>query len=74
MKMKKLLLIAIVMLGVSCSKEELKEDCICKKNTYETHYNGGNLYNELLYSEDVPCQDEVKVNTGGWFFYKIECD
>ena len=73
--MSKLLLIAIVILSVSCSKEEQK--CNCKKNTYETkvHMTATNVYwrEELISTQTVPCQDE-KVSSQGKYVIKVKCE
>jgi len=72
-------LIAIALL--SCSAEEVgnNDNCNCRKDHYETEieiYNGKTFVDHvLLYTEVIPCQEEVqRVDTGNYTYYRIKCN
>lgn len=80
--MKKILIVLAISLFVSCSKAEPIE-CICTKTVSQqvsyTYWSGGlphlGVRDEVLYSEEVGCQDEVThVNTTDNMFYDITCE
>jgi hypothetical protein len=57
--MKKLLLVLVVLLAVSCSKDE---DCYCIEKTYEAVETEGVYSFELLKEGVIDCADEF----AGW--------
>ena len=54
--MRKLVLVLVMLLLASCSKDE---ECYCVKKTYDVVESGGGYGFELSKSETVECIDEV---------------
>ena len=82
--MKKLLLLSLTILLLSCGDSaEEEEDCGCVKTNYRAYFtsSSSNSYTvDVRSSENVPCQDEevrVITQSGGGqseLFYVICCD
>lgn len=72
--MKKLIVLSILLLTLSCSKEE--NLCECTENIYETQVFNNGLNIVLVSEEPVECQDEVLnfIEISPGVYYKIKCN
>lgn len=79
--MKRINLILITLLILSCSKDDSINDCNCTRYNYEVQWmpnqEGTSMVQSDVFvgSQDVPCQDEVyKADFNGVTFHNIKCD